>query len=457
MSNILRRQLQSDKDAKREAEQRIENLESVRPQSENEKEIVGEIISDVSYEFKQQISRDGMTPEIVEAIASRVEKNISDSIEDYEAQQRVKKIVLSTISGLGPIDGFANDPEVEDIVVQRYDNIVIVKNGQRYNTQAEFQDDAHLVTVINRIVQQVGRQINLYTPRVDARLQDGSRVNATIKPISPDGATLTIRKFPERGFTAEDYLRFKTLDEKIIELLSKSVRGKANILVGGGTGTGKTTLLNMLSEYIPEDELIVTIEDACELRLKQRNVRRLEARAQTGDSMAVTIQELLKNALRMTIDRAIVGESRDGTIVDLFSAMSTGHDGSMSTIHCNNPSNMVNSRIPILYSMYKDGSFSPEGQALQIAEALDLIVQIKTIKSGESKGRRVISHVTAVEGVDEKNPQRVKLMDIFRFDEIKGNFYSTGYKPKTLLRKLAENNVHVNEGIFEKTKEASNE
>ena len=447
---ILQQKLDEQRARQQEADQRVENLQSVRPISDAEGAIVEGIIRGVSDEFKEAVSQaGGVTPEIIAGIDAHVQKGVSGQVDDYETQQRVRKIVLSSIAGLGPIEPFVKDPTVEDIVVQRYDNIVVKRGGKTYSTQAAFMSDKQLIDVINRIVQEVGRQINLSTPKVDARLPDGSRVNATIKPISPDGATLTIRKFPEAGYSAEDYLNFKSLDERILELLIKCVQGKANLIVGGGVASGKTTLLNMLSEYIPEDELIVTIEDTCELRLKQKNVRRLEVRPQSGDAQAITIQELVKNALRMAMDRVIIGEARDGTIVDLFSAMSTGHDGSMSTLHCNNPMNMVNTRIPILYSMYRDGSFTAEGQALQIAESLDVIVHIKTIKSGGHKGRRVISHVSAVEGVDENNPQRVRVEDIFRFDEIKGEFYATGYIPERLIQKLAENNVEVDKKIFD--------
>jgi Flp pilus assembly CpaF family ATPase len=421
-------------------------MQVLRPETENEKEVIDALIKNVAENFKGQISSEGFTPEVQDAIAKHVREESLKIADSYDEQARLSKITLGTIIGLGPIEPYMQDPDVEDIIVQRYDNIIVVKKGVKFNTPASFTDEAHLVTVIDRIIQQIGRQINLFMPKVDARLPDGSRVNATIKPISPDGATLTIRKFPDKGFSGDDYLSFGSMDANMLQFLIDCIRGKANIMVGGGTGTGKTSLLNMLSGYIPEDELIVTIEDSCELRLKQKNVRRLEARDSAGETTAITIQDLVKNALRMMVDRVIVGETRDGTIVDLFSAMSTGHEGSMSTIHCNNPQNMVNSRIPTLYSMYKDGSFSPEGQAIQIAEALDLIVHIKRFKSG----LRAITHITAVEGIDEKNPAKVKLVDIFRYSETAKEFVATGYVPDKLLAKLAENDVKVERKIFKR-------
>jgi Flp pilus assembly CpaF family ATPase len=446
--NILKQRLQKDRDEKQAATQKVDSMQSLKPEGE-ERELVDALIRKTSQDFRGDISSQGFTPDIQAAIEQSIRAEAEKISDSYEEQARITKITLGTIIGLGPIEPFMQDPDVEDIIVQTFDNIVVVKKGVKYNTDASFTDEAHLITVIDRIIQQIGRQINLFTPKVDARLADGYRVNATIRPISPDGATLTIRKFPDKGFTGQDYLRFGTIDEKMLIFLQNCIAGKANLMVGGGTGTGKTSLLNMLSEYIPGDELIVTIEDSCELRLKQRNVRRLEARDSIGEASAVTIQDLVKNSLRMMVDRVIVGETRDGTIVDLFSAMSTGHEGSISTIHCNNPLNMVNSRIPTLYSMYKDGSFSPEGQAIQISEALDVIVHIKRFKSG----LRAVTHITAVDGVDERNPARVKLVDIFRYDEANRVFNATGYVPEKLLKKLAENDVVIDRQIFRKTTE----
>jgi Flp pilus assembly CpaF family ATPase len=336
-----------------------------------------------------------------------------------------------------------SDPAITDIIVQRYDNICIERNGKIQQTEAEFVSEASLVSAINRIVQAVGRQVNTATPRVDARLGDGSRVNATIPPISPDGATLTIRKFPEKTYTGEDYLEFGSLSEDMLAFIRSSVRGRCNIIVSGGTGSGKTTLLNMASSAIPDDELIVTIEDSCELRLAQKNVRRLESRHGTDEARDVTIQELVKNALRMRPDRIIVGEIRDGTVVDMLSAMSTGHDGSMSTVHANSPQNLVDSRLPILYSQYKDGSFTPEGQNMQIAEALNLIIQIERLKDGNRK----ITRITHVDGIDEHG--KVRLADVFFYDKEKEKFRATGYAPQSIIKRLKDGGVDADMGMFD--------
>jgi len=316
---------------------------------------------------------------------------------------------------------------------------------------AAFLSEAQLRTVIGRIVQPVGRQINLYTPMVDARLPGGSRVNATIPPVTPDGATLTIRKFPETSMTGEDYLRLGSLNQPMLDFLAKCVEGKISLIVSGGTSTGKTTLLNMLSSFIPQDELIITIEDSCELNLSQPNVRRMEARAINIEGMIpVTIQSLVRNALRMRPDRLIVGEIRDGTVVDLMSAMSTGHDGSMSTVHANSPRNLINARLPILYSMHSASSFTEESQRLQIAEALHLIVHIERLRTGERK----ITHITHVCGTTKDG--KVRLRDIFFYNASTDQFESADYVPDSILRLLAANGIEMDRSIFIKPKEVHN-
>lgn len=289
--------------------------------------------------------------------------------------------------------------------MQRYDNIVIERNGKIEPVAATFNDEEHLMTIIRRIVQRVGRQISVSTPIVDARLKDGSRVNATMKDVSPDGATLTIRKFNHTILNGKDYLRKNSMSKVMLYFLDRCVRGKVNILVSGGTGTGKTTLLNMLSAFIPNDELIITIEDTLELKLQQSNVRRMEVRlAKTKEMMQIDQKALVKAALRQRPDRIILGEARDGSIVDLISAMSTGHEGSMSTIHANSPRNAVDVRIPILYSMNEDTNFSEQSVAMQVAEALQLIVQISRFPDGSRK----ITHISHVDGLTANDKVNIK-------------------------------------------------
>jgi len=398
------------------------------------------IIKEISSENFNTISQNGIDGS-VEELKNQLHKKIEKLDVSYEDKLKIEKEISSNMSGLGPLEEFMLDPDITEIMVLRYDHIVIEKNGEKINTDVKFNSEEHLVNVIQRIVQPIGRQINLSTPIVDARLYDGSRVNATIRPVSVDGATLTIRRFSSKALTGDDYLKLGTLSIEMLDFLREAVKGKANIIVSGGTNTGKTTLLNMLSGFIPEDEMIVTIEDSCELQLKTPNIRRLEAKESETNAraMKIDVKALVKNSLRMNPDRIIVGEIRDGTIVDMISAMSTGHEGSMSTTHANSPANLVNSRIPIFYSM-SNANFTAETQALQIAEALDLIVQI-----GFRNKKRVITHITEVSGA---SGQKVNLQDIFVYNH--NGFTATGYVPGTLISKLSVNGAKIDKSIFNK-------
>ncbi len=416
--------------------------EAIRP-SESETSIVYRLTQNMAARFRDDISKYGLTEEIKQQIRYAIGEAVKAETGDYEQQQRITRIACANIIGLGPIELYMEDPEVTEIIVQRYDNICVEKRGIMHRVEASFTDEAQLQNVINRIVQPVGRQINLSSPIVDARLSDGSRVNATIPPVTPDGATLSIRKFSDKAITGKDYINLGSLNRPMLEFLIKCVEGKISMIVSGGTSTGKTTLLNMLSSYIPENELIITIEDSCELQLHQPNIRRMEARTTTSESlMPITTQALVKNSLRMRPDRIIVGEIRDGTIVDMMSAMSTGHEGSMSTVHANNPGNLMNSRMPILYGMNPDVKFSVETQNMQITEALQLVVHISRLRNGKRK----ITHITEICGITDKG--RVKLNDIFKYNEREDKFEATGYIPETILDRLTSRGIHIDRGIF---------
>lgn len=416
----------------------------VRP-TESEAEIVRRLAKRMASEFRDDLSAHGLTESVKERIRSAIYEAAKLETGDYEQQVRIAQLACNYVVGLGPLEGFMADPEITEIIVQRFDNICVERAGVMYHVNASFSDEQQLQSIINRIVQPVGRQINLSTPIVDARLSDGSRVNATIPPVTPDGATLSIRKFSNHALTGEHYLSLGSLSENMLEFLSAAVRGKVSIIVSGGTSTGKTTLLNMLSSYIPENELIVTIEDSCELQLRQANVRRMETRQSAAEGlMPITTQTLVKNALRMRPDRIIVGEIRDGTVVDMMSAMSTGHEGSMSTVHANNPGNLVNSRLPILYGMNDYVKFSVDTQSMQVAEAIQLIVHISRLQDG----RRKITHITEVTGLTEKS--RVKLTDIFRYDSQTDAFAATGYVPEKIVDRMATYGVHLDSKIFAK-------
>lgn len=422
----------------------------IRPTME-ESAAVQEIMRKISEKYSHEIAESGMTLQFEEEIRGIARRYCEKQRMEYEAEKRIERLAVLSVMGLGPIQPYMEDDAVTEIIVQRHNNICIEKNGVVESVDAAFVSEEQLLTIINRIVQPLGRQINLFTPMVDARLPDGSRVNATIPPVTPDGATLTIRKFSGKALTGADYLKLGSLDERMLKFLAQCVKGRISLMVSGGTDTGKTTLLNMLSSYIPEKELIVTIEDNCELQLQQPNVRRMEARAHNSEGMMpITIQSLVRNALRMRPDRIIVGEIRDGTIVDMMSSMSTGHEGSMSTVHANSPYNLIQSRMPILYGMQSNVVFSEEAQATQISEALYMVVQIEHLIDGS----RRITHITQIDGV--KNG-KIMLHDIFRYDRGKDAFYATGFVPLRIIEAAEKHGVVISEDLFRAEKSEGEE
>lgn len=410
--------------------------------TEDERQKISEIIKTLSSKYSNELIAcevDELSDQIKKTIAEECEKL---SI-DFESKKRIEKIVQMTVLGNGPIEKYLQDPSITEVVVQHYDNIVVERNGKIEKTNTVFIDEEHLQIIIKRIVQKVGRQISIARPIVDARLEDGSRVNATIPPVSVDGATLTIRKFSKDFLSGDDYVKIGSLDQKMLYFLAYCVMGKVSIFVSGGTGTGKTTLLNMLSSYIPRDELIVTIEDSCELQLQQPNVRRMEVRLAKNENMTNADQSLLvKSALRQRPDRIILGETRDGSVVDIISAMSTGHEGSMTTIHANSPENMCDVRIPILYSMNRESNFTEKSIAMQLSEAINLIVQIERFPDGSRK----ITRITHVTGLKEEG--KVGLADIFIYDKSAKYFRWTGYLPQKLINTIQFHGYDLELSIF---------
>lgn len=442
--SLLQKKINSQQSEKQYISKKIEN-ENIKP-TENEQKTAKDIIKELSEKYSDELIKKGKD-EIENELASAIVKMCSKLDISFEEQKRIEKTVLMTVLGHGPIEVFLQDPEVSEIIVQHYDNVVVEKNGKLESTDVTFNNEEHLQTIIKRIVQRADRQVNISSPIVDTRLEDGSRVNAVLPPVSVDGATLDIRKFTKKALSGADYVRLGSLNREMLYFLERCVRGRINIFVSGGTGTGKTTLLNMLSSFIPKNELIVTIEDTCELQLQQPNVRRREIRPSTTDGMLNVNQKLLvKNALRERPDRIILGEIRDGTIVDLVSAMSTGHDGSMTTAHANSPANLCNIRIPILYSWNPEVNFSEKSIALQVAEALQIIVQIKRFKDGT----RRITHISHVSGVDAAG--KVYIKDIFRYDEKKNQYYLTGYIPRKIIEIIKDNRLEFEESILKKDK-----
>jgi pilus assembly protein CpaF len=353
-----------------------------------------------------------------------------------------------SVLGLGPLEPFVKDPEVTEIMVNNWDTIYVERAGKLYWTGVKFHDEGQLRRTIDKIVAKVGRRVDESSPYVDARLPDGSRVNAIIPPLAIDGPALTIRKFAADPYQTEDLVQFGTLTAATAQFLDACVRGKVNVLVTGGTGAGKTTTLNVLSSYIPDDERIITIEDAAELRLQQPHVVRLEHRPPNIEGKGeVTIRDLVRNALRMRPDRIVVGEVRGGEALDMLQAMNTGHDGSITTIHCNSPRDAL-SRLETVVLM-SGMELGVRAIREQISSALNLIVHQARLKDGT----RRVTHITEIVGMEG---DVITLQDVFLFDwstgvdengRFKGRLKATGLRP-TFLDKLQDRGVQVDPAIF---------
>lgn len=339
---------------------------------------------------------------------------------------RLIESVTNDMLGLGPLESLLQDDDVSDIVVNGHADVWVERGGRLYRTDVRFRDDAHLMGVINRIVARVGRRIDEASPMVDARLPDGSRVNAVIPPLALDGPGLSIRRFGGHTIQIYDMIRSQSLTAEMAEFLRLAVIARLNILVAGGTGSGKTTLLNCISSFLPEDQRIITIEDAAELALQQPHVFRLEARPPNVEGKGeVTIRELFRNTLRMRPDRIIVGEVRGAEVLDMLQAMSTGHDGSMTTLHANNPRDAL-SRLEMM--MLLSGVALPEKAMRQyIVASLNLIVHVSRL----SDGSRKVIRITEITGLEDTT---VMTQDLFEFVQtgtgengrVLGRFSSTG-------------------------------
>ena len=352
------------------------------------------------------------------------------------------------ILGLGPLEPFVRDPEITEIMVNGPLAVYIERGGKIHKTEAEFKSEEDLRRTIDKIVARVGRRVDDSSPYVDARLADGSRVNAIIPPLAVKGSALTVRKFSADPFTAKDLVDFGTLTPQLVQFLEACVRGRLNILVSGGTGAGKTTMLNVLSAFLPEDERIITIEDSAELRLQQPHVVSLEFRPPNIEGEGeVTIRDLVRNALRMRPDRIVVGEVRGGETLDMLQAMNTGHDGSISTIHANSPRDVL-SRLETL-ALMAGMDLTVRALREQVAAAIDVVVHVARLQDGV---RRVTS-VTEVVGMEGDT---VTMQDLFLFhvegglDErgrVRGRLESTGLRPH-FLERLAERNVQMDPSWF---------
>lgn len=353
---------------------------------------------------------------------------------DPNLRQSLFQEVINDVFGFGPIQPLLEDPEVTEIMVNGPRSVYVEQNGRLEKTKIIFEDDAHVISVIERIVSPLGRQIDYDHPSVDARLPDGSRVNAIIPPVAIDGPSITIRKFKAGKLGVDELISLRSLTEGMAEFLRACVISRLNILVSGGTGSGKTTLLNVLSGFIPKDERIVTIEDAAELKLHQDHVVRLETKPGDVDGRgAVTIRDLVRNSLRMRPDRIIVGEVRGGEALDMLQAMNTGHDGSLTTLHANNPRDAI-SRLETM-AMMAGLEMPLRVIREQIASAVDLIVQLSRLRDGTRK----VTYVTEVAGMEG---DVVVLTDVFQFKQtgvspdgkVIGDLKPTGIRPLFMHR-----------------------
>jgi pilus assembly protein CpaF len=355
--------------------------------------------------------------------------------------------ILDEIFGLGPIEPLLQDPSVSDILVNTSQQVFVERQGKIERTDVRFKDDRHLMQIIDRIVSAVGRRIDDSSPMVDARLADGSRVNAIIPPLAIDGPHMSIRKFKRDVLSAPDLLRTETLTPAMLELMQDIVKARLNVLISGGTGAGKTTLLNVLSESIPASERIVTIEDSAELQMRQPHVVRLETRtANVEGAGAVSQRMLLINALRMRPDRIIMGEVRGAEAVDMLQAMNTGHDGSLTTLHANTPRDAL-ARLETMISMA--GLNLPErGMRQQIASAINVVIQVARLSDG---GRKIvsISEITGMEG------EVITMQDVFTFErqgvgaqgQVLGRFRATGIRPR-FTERLKAYGIELPQALF---------
>src|SRR6201988_917624 len=404
------------------------------------------ILDRLDLEKLGKTSGDSARDEVLVVIRSAVNGEIVPL--SFAERERLSREILDEIFGLGPLEQLLKDPNVSDILVNRHDRVYVEKAGKLELTGLSFKDNQHLMQIIERIVSRVGRRVDESSPMVDARLADGSRVNAIIPPLALDGACLSIRRFGRDPVTARNMIENHTLTEAMLELLSTMVKGRLNLLISGGTGAGKTTLLNVLSGYIPNSERVVTIEDAAELQMKQEHVVRLETRPPNIEGKgAVRQRQLVINSLRMRPDRIIVGEVRGEEAFDMLQAMNTGHEGSLTTVHANAHRDAL-ARIENMVSM-ANLNIPERAVRHQIASAVHAVIQIARL----SDGTRKVVTVSEITGMDDES---IAMQDIFSFartgiDEsgkVRGAFRATGIRPQ-FAERLATSGARLRPALFE--------
>jgi len=440
---------------------------NVRPSSTNEYDVLaqaqtnggGEQVSADAYMIRDRVQRrllaeaDGEVDlshipqmhQMIETLFNRVlaEENL---LYTRAVRGRLLDWVISDILGFGPLEPLLQEPTITEVMVNGFDNVYIERYGKVEKTKVTFENEGHLMRIIDRIVAPLGRRVDESSPMVDARLPNGYRVNVIIPPLSLVGPMLTIRKFAQTPFTAQDLVANGTLTTALVNFLKACVEARINVVISGGTGSGKTTLLNVVSAFIPNNERIITIEDIAELQLKQEHVGRLEKRPSNVEGKGeVTIRQLVINSLRMRPDRIIVGEARGGEALDMLQAMNTGHDGSMTTIHSNSPRDTLR-RIETMVLM---AGLELPLRAIreQVSSAIELIIHMERLRDGT---RRVV-HVSEVQGMEGDT---ILMQDLFLFDQtgiqngrVLGALKSTGLRPK-FAEKFAINNIELPSDIF---------
>ena len=417
--------------------------------------------TDRNFELKSQIHRKLLTVLNLERVASlpkdRLRAEIGRVVERLLEEERVPMTaaeqnriieeVLDETLGLGPLEPLLKEPSISDILVNRFDKVYIERGGKLSEVPVRFRDNAHLLHIIEKIVSQVGRRIDEAQPIVDARLLDGSRVNAIIPPLALDGPSLSIRRFGRHVITQDEMVQYKTVTNSMLRFLAACVQSKATVLVSGGTGSGKTTMLNALSRFIPEDERIITIEDTAELQLQQRHVVKFETRPPNlNKEGGINQRQLLRTALRMRPDRIIVGECRGAEALDMLQAMNTGVEGSMSTVHANTPRDAF-SRLETMVMM-ADVEIPSRVILQQLASAIKLVVQVARLQDGT---RKMLSIAEVVAAHDD----RVELQEIFTFErtgvteqgKVQGRFKATGVRPK-IMERLRVSGITLPDSVF---------
>lgn len=394
---------------------------------------------------------ENMAPELLRAeLKTLVERLLTEedvAINDVERMSLVRDIQHEVL-GLGPLETLMADSTISDILVNTFNQIYVERKGKLELTDVRFESEAHLLKIIDKIVSGVGRRVDESSPMVDARLPDGSRVNAIIPPLAVDGAILSIRRFAVTPLQMKDFIQYKSLTPEMAELLEGLVKSKVNILISGGTGTGKTTLLNVLSGYIPSNERIVTIEDAAELQLQQPHVVRLEVRPPNIEGKGeVTTRMLVRNSLRMRPDRIIVGEVRGAEVVDMLQAMNTGHEGSMATVHANTPRDAL-TRLENMMGM---AGFNLPTKAMreQISSALSVVIHVSRLSDGKRK-------VTSIKEITGMESEVITMQDIFIYEQtgiaedgkVLGHFKATGIRPR-FVERLRVHGVQISDNLFD--------